>query len=456
MNRLAIINVVGLSKTHLGIHTPNITSLANKSSVHRLDPPLPAVTSTVQSTLLTGDLPLEHGVVANGWHERETNTTHFWRQSNSLVHGEMIWDAAKQIDQNFTCANMFWWFNMYSSVDISVTPRPLYCADGQKIPDIWTNPTNLRDELQNTLGQFPLFNFWGPMANIRSTKWIAEASVIVEKQYSPSLMFIYLPHLDYALQKVGPNHKTIEDELRLVDQEVGILIDHFTKQNVGICLLSEYGIDEVHSAVALNRSLRGAGFLAIRDELGREYLDAGQSEAFVVPDHQVAHVYVKNPERISEIASLMRDIHGVDIIFVGDEREGLAHKRCGEIVVVAKQDYWFTHDWWSDESTAPDYQQTVDIHRKPGYDPRELFLAKGWRGSKPRIALKLLAKKLGMRSPLDVISTDAGLVRGSHGRTPSMGATSPIIIPPMNVAKPIDIIPATSFKELALNWMNLT
>jgi len=143
MNRLAILNVVGLSKKHLGEHTPNITSLANKSSVHTLNPPLPAVTSTVQSTLLTGLNPSDHGVVANGWHERETNSTHFWRQSNNLVRGEMIWDAAKNIDPNFTCANLFWWFNMYSSVDISVTPRPLYCADGQKIPDAWKSHRNL-------------------------------------------------------------------------------------------------------------------------------------------------------------------------------------------------------------------------------------------------------------------------------------------------------------------------
>ena len=139
MQRLAVINVVGLSKDHLGKHTPHITSLANKSSVHLLDPPLPAVTSTVQTTLLTGMEPKDHGIVANGWHERESNTTHFWRQSNSLVKGEMVWDAAKKRDPNFTCANMFWWFNMYSSADITVTPRPMYCADGRKIPDVWTN-----------------------------------------------------------------------------------------------------------------------------------------------------------------------------------------------------------------------------------------------------------------------------------------------------------------------------
>ncbi|MDP6693412.1 MAG: alkaline phosphatase family protein, partial [Phycisphaerales bacterium] len=196
MQRLAVINVVGLTKDHLGEHTPNITSLRNSNPVHKLDPPLPATTSTVQTAMLTGLPPCEHGIVANGWHERETNSTHFWRQSNTLVQGEMIWDAAKKLDPTFTCANMFWWFNMYSSVDIAVTPRPIYCANGRKIPDIWTNPSELRSVLQTKLGPFPLFNFWGPSANIKSSRWIIDATLFVEKQFKPSLMLVYVPHLD--------------------------------------------------------------------------------------------------------------------------------------------------------------------------------------------------------------------------------------------------------------------
>ena len=454
MQRLAVINVVGLSKDHLGKHTPHITSLANKSSVHLLDPPLPAVTSTVQTTLLTGMEPKDHGIVANGWHERESNTTHFWRQSNSLVKGEMVWDAAKKRDPNFTCANMFWWFNMYSSADITVTPRPMYCADGRKIPDVWTNPSSLRTELQQTMGQFPLFNFWGPMANITSSKWIADASILVEQKFSPTLLFVYLPHLDYPLQKVGPNHLTISNELKRIDREVGKLIDHFHSQNMRVCVMSEYGIDEVNSTVSINKILRNAGLLSIREELGKEYLDAGQSEAFAVPDHQVAHVYVKNKEQISEVVSLLSNVDGVEQVIQEDERGDLAHERCGEIVAIAKQNCWFTHDWWDNEATAPDYQQTVDIHRKPGYDPRELFLAKGWRGSKPRIALKILAKKIGFRTLFNVIETNPTVVQGSHGRIPAMGATSPIIIPPTSF-EDTDLIPATSFKELVLSWMEL-
>jgi predicted AlkP superfamily pyrophosphatase or phosphodiesterase len=367
----------------------------------------------------------------------------------------MIWDVAKQCDPNFTCANMFWWFNMYSSVDIAVTPRPIYCADSRKIPDIWTTPSDLRIDLQRTLGQFPLFQFWGPRAGIASSKWITDASIIVEKQYSPSLMLVYMPHLDYALQKLGPTHPSVANELRLVDAEVGKLIDHFTKQTISVCVLSEYGIDQVHSVVSLNKVLREAGLLAIRKELGREYLDAGQSEAFAVPDHQIAHVYVKNKKRIQEVSRLLSNVSGVEQVLVGNEQGTLEHERCGELIIVADTGSWFVHDWWNDDACAPDYQHTVDIHSKPGYDPRELFLASGWRGSKPRIALKLLAKKLGFNTLFDVVESNPSVIRGSHGRTPEMGATPPILIPPSNAHIDVDKVPCTSLKKLVISWMEL-
>ena len=93
---------------------------------------------------------------------------------------------------------------MYSSADVSVTPRPMYPADGRKLPDVYSMPAALRDELQARLGTFPLFDFWGPRASIASTRWIAEASKIVEEKFNPTLTLIYLPHLDYNLQRLGP------------------------------------------------------------------------------------------------------------------------------------------------------------------------------------------------------------------------------------------------------------
>jgi predicted AlkP superfamily pyrophosphatase or phosphodiesterase len=454
MKRIAVINVVGLTKSHLGEHTPNITALANASSVSTLIPPLPAVTSTIQASMLTGLSPEEHGIIANGWHEQETNETHFWRQSNDLVHGEKVWEALRKIDSTFTVANMFWWFNMYSSADFTVTPRPIYCSNGRKLPDIWTTPLELRDSLQNKFGQFPLFNFWGPMANITSTRWIVDATIEVEKMHKPTLTLVYIPHLDYPLQKFGPNHSSISKELLTVDKEVGRLIDHFHSKKIEVCIVSEYGIEEVNDAVAINRVLRNHNLLCVREEIGREYLDAGSSECFAVPDHQVAHVYVKNKNNIDSVAKLLQAQDGIEFVFTGDERPQLTHERCGDIVAVSNCDKWFSHDWWEEESKAPDYQTTVDIHSKPGYDPRELFLADGWRGSKARIALKLLAKKLGMKSLIDVISLDVKKVKGSHGRTTEMGAPAPILIIPVNAKKVPQSLPSAALKKLLIHWVN--
>ena len=453
MNRIAVINVVGLTEAHLGEHTPNITALAHASSLTSLIPPLPAVTCTVQSSMLTGSSPKEHGIVANGWHERETKETSFWRQSNELVERDKIWDSLRAENSSFTVANMFWWFNMYSSADIAVTPRPIYCANGRKIPDIWTSPSSLRHSLQTKFGQFPLFHFWGPMANITSTTWIINATIEVEKTYTPSLTLVYIPHLDYPLQKLGPNHPSIARELQAVDAEVGKLINHFRTRNIDVCILSEYGIEEVTGAVPINRILRKNDWMAIREELGREYLDAGASACFAVPDHQVAHVYVQDKQNINAIASVLQESDGIEFVFVGDQRGELAHERCGDIVVVAASGTWFSHDWWDEDAKAPDYQTTVNIHAKPGYDPRELFFAEGWRGSKVRIALKVLMKKLGSNTLLDVITTDTSKVKGSHGRTPAMGAPSPILIAPKCAKKIPQSLPSAALKNLLFDWV---
>jgi len=457
MRRMAILNVVGLTESHIGSHTPNISELVEQRGFSTLEPPLPALTSTVQSTMLTGLEPKDHGIVANGWHERSTDETSFWRQANSLVHGEKVWDALRIVEPSATIANLFWWFNMYSTVDYAVTPRPQYKADGRKIPDIWTTPSSLRDVLQEKFGQFPLFKFWGPAAGIESSQWIASSAIEVDRLYNPTLSFVYLPHLDYPLQRMGPRHIDLPKELVAIDGVVGKLIDYYSKQNIEVCILSEYAIEEVDDAVAINRVLREHDLLAIREEGNREYLDADASEAFAVPDHQIAHVYVRNKTKIPIVEDLLRNTPGIEFVFVDKERGNLAHERCGEIVAVTHSTKWFSHDWWLDTSKAPDYQTTVDIHKKPGYDPRELVLAKGWRGSKPRIALKLLLRKLGQRALFDVITLDPKAIKGSHGRTPSMGAPSPILIVPncaKNCVKKVPhSLPSAALKDFILEWV---
>lgn len=453
MRRIAILNVVGLTESHLGPHTPHISALAKKTKVATLEPPLPAVTSTVQSTMLTGLQPIDHGIVANGWHERSTHETFFWRQANTLVQGEQVWEALRELHPSATFANVFWWFNMYSSVDYAVTPRPQYKANGRKIPDIWTTPSELRNVLQDSFGQFPLFKFWGPAAGIESTAWIANAAIEIDRLYCPTISFVYLPHLDYPLQRLGPNHSDIPKELGAIDEVVGKLIDYYTQHDIEVCILSEYAIEEVEDAIAINRVLRNHKLLSIREENGREHLDEGASEAFAVPDHQLAHVYVRQAQNISVVVKVLQETPGIEFVYTGEERGNLAHERCGEIVAVSQPNRWFSHDWWQDASKAPDYQATVEIHRKPGYDPRELLLAKGWRGSTPRIALKLLLQKLGQRTLFDVITLNPKDVRGSHGRTPSMGAPSPILIAPECAKKVPHSLPCAALKEFILDWV---
>lgn len=421
MRKTVVINAVGLTPSLIGAGTPRISAFAGRHRLTTIDPVMPAVTCAVQATYLTGAWPSQHGVVGNGWYFRDECEIKFWRQSDRLVQRPRIWDVARITDGKFTCANLFWWHAMYSSADVTVTPRPMYPADGRKLPDIWTHPADLRRRLQDELGQFPLFKFWGPATHIESTQWIANAAQRVEVWNDPTLSLVYLPHLDYCLQKYGPNHPAVARDLLELDEVVGALIDFYESRNATIVILSEYGITPVSRPVHLNRVLREMGLLSLRDEQGRELLDAGASQAFAVADHQVAHIYVKDPSQLQRIATKLNATPGVArVLGEGDkQRMQLDHDRSGDLVVLAEPDAWFTYYYWMDDAKMPDFARTVDIHRKPGYDPVELFLDPSLTAPKLKIATTLLKRKLGFRSLLDVIPTDASLVRGSHGLAPA-------------------------------------
>jgi predicted AlkP superfamily pyrophosphatase or phosphodiesterase len=384
----------------------------------------------VQSSILTGTTPAHHGIVGNGWFDRTQNEVQFWKQSSALVGGERIWDLARKRDPSVTTANLFWWNAMYSTADITVTPRPIYCADGRKLPDVWTNPSNWRDELRSEIGDFPLFHFWGPAADIRSTEWIARATMMTVAKFDPTLTLVYLPHLDYALQKFGPADPRIRRELREIDGVFAALLKFFDDRGIRVSVISEYGISPVAGAVHLNRVLRDAGFLTLRNELGREMLDAGASRAFAVCDHQVAHIYVAHERDRSEVQRILQATAGVEMVLdaQGKHAAGLDHPRAGDLVAISTADRWFAYPWWNDDARAPDFARTVDIHRKPGYDPCELFLDPKIRFAKGRIAWRLFQRKLGMRALLDVIPLDASLVRGSHGRVEMAHARRPLMM----------------------------
>ncbi len=430
MHKTIVINVVGLTPSLVGPETPNIQRLAQKGTWRPLHSVFPAVTCSVQSSYLTGLLPGEHGIVANGWYFQELSEIWFWRQSNRLVSGEKLWEAGKKHDSAFTCANLFWWYNMYSTVDISVTPRPMYLADGRKIPDCYSNPPILREELTALLGQFPLFNFWGPAADITSSAWIGKAALYVLRKYGPTLTLVYLPHLDYNLQRLGPDHPTIAQDLRAVDAICGEVIQYAEQNDLRVVVLSEYGITPTSQPVHINRALREAGYIQIREELGKELLDAGASRAFAVADHQVAHIYVADRKDVPKVKTLLEELPGIETVLDDSlkGRYGIDHSRSGELIAVSTAESWFTYYYWLDEDRCPDFARTVEIHRKPGFDPVELFLDPTLTFPNISIAWRLAQKKMGFRTLMDVIPLDATLVKGSHGRITDREEDGPLFI----------------------------
>ncbi len=452
MTPTVVLDVVGLTPGLLR-HAPHLYALARAGAVRPLATVLPAVTTTVQSTMLTGLAPREHGIVANGWYFRELAEIWLWRQSNRLVGGEKVWEAAKRRDPAFTCAQLFWWYNMYASVDFAVTPRPMYLADGRKLPDIHTHPAALRDELQHQLGPFPLFQFWGPGAGIASSRWIAQSALQVLDQRRPTLTLVYLPHLDYDLQRYGPRHPGIAAQVAAVDALCAPLIDAARAQGAHVVVLSEYGITEVSRPVHVNRALRQAEWLAVRVERGREQLDAGASAAFAVADHQIAHVYVARPELVGPVRDCVAALPGVEAVLddAGKRAAGLDHPRSGELVAVAAADSWFTYYHFLDDAHAPDFARTVDIHRKPGYDPVELLFDPRLRLPKLAVAARLARKAIGMRTLMDVIGLDASVVRGSHGRPTDREEDGPLFITTAPELLEPGPVPAAAVKQLLLD-----
>lgn len=449
--KTVVLCTVALTPELLGDATPRLKAFADGGAMVPLGGVTPAVTASVQSTYLTGQLPSGHGAVGNGWLFRDTMEVRLWQQSNRLVQAPKVWEAAPGI----TTANLCWWFAMYSSAEVTVTPRPMYPADGSKIPDCYTKPGDLRDRLQAELGRFPLFKFWGPAASIDSTRWIAQAAKHVDAAHAPDLSLIYLPHLDYALQKKGPALNGIRKELGELDDVAGDLIDFYEARGARVIVLSEYGIVPVSRPVHPNRVLREAGLIAYRMELGREVLDIGGSEAFAMADHQIAHVYVRDAARVPEVRDLLAAVDGVGEVLdeEGKRAYGLDHDRSGELVLLAEPDSWFTYYYWLDDAKAPDYARTVDIHRKPGYDPVELFLDPAIRVPPVAIGSRVVRKKLGFRTLMDVIPLDAGLVRGSHGRVPDDASKGPLLL-----TRQADLIedgelPATEVHDLILRHL---
>ncbi|RJT79973.1 alkaline phosphatase family protein [Arthrobacter cheniae] len=429
MKPVLLLNVVGLTAKALS-RMPRLSRLATQGWSSELATVLPAVTCTVQSTMLTGLAPAQHGIVGNGWYFRELGDISFWRQHNRLVSGEKIWETARRQDPTYRAGNICWWYAMGMSTDLTVTPRPIYHADGRKSPDAYVRPAELHDELVAHYGDFPLFQYWGPTASIASSQWIVNSTRHIMRTQAPELLMAYLPHLDYDLQRFGPDSPQAAHAAAELDSALAPLLDDAEAQNYTVITVAEYGIEEAHTPVDINRVLRREGLLEVYVQGGREQLDPWTSRAFAVADHQVAHVYVSDPAHLKRVAAILRGIDGVDEVLdrEAQARHGLDHERSGELIVIAEPGAWFTYYFWLDDQRAPEYARGVDIHRKPGYDPAELFFDPADRLAKAKAGMNLAKKKTGLRYAMSTVPLDPTCVRGTHGRLPESPDGRPLII----------------------------
>ena len=400
MTKLCILNVVGLTP-NLARHAPNISKLGDAKP---LKAPTPAVTMTSQATLLTGLPPSKHGIVGNGWYYRDTCEIRFWQQANTLIQGEKLYDGR-------STAKMFWWFNQGSGAQWSVTPKPHYGSDGSKEFDV-IDDTGCN--LKAKLGPFPFHAFWGPMAGLASSEWISKSTALVMRTQQPELTLVYLPHLDYDFQRFSEQST---ERVAEVDRCAAHVIEAADEIGARVIVVSEYGLVPVSRPVMINQELRRAGWLQVRGGPFGEMLMPIDSKVFAVADHQIAHVYV-NGVPLEEVKARIEAIPGVARVVPPEELD-LHHSRAGELVALAEPDAWFAYYYWLDDQSAPDFASSVDIHRKPGYDPCELFMT-----SKLRAGMRLAQKKLGFRYRMDVVPLEPSLVKGSHGlaNSPNDGA----------------------------------
>ncbi|MFE6971968.1 alkaline phosphatase family protein [Isoptericola sp. NPDC057653] len=460
MKPVLLLDVVGLTARALA-HMPRLRRLAAGGWSSELATVLPAVTCSVQSTLLTGLMPAQHGAVGNGWYFRGLGDVHLWRQHNRLVAGEKLWEAGRAADPEYSAANVCWWYAMGMTTEVTVTPRPIYHADGRKSPDAYVRPAALHDELVGRFGEFPLFTYWGPTASIDSSRWIIGATGHVLSERADDLTLAYVPHLDYDLQRFGPDSPQADAAAAELDVALTPLLDQAEADGVTVVVVSEYGIAGADRPVHLNRLLRREGLLQVYVQDGREQLDPWASRAFAVADHQVAHVYVADESDVPRVADLLRSVPGVDEVLdrQAQARYGLDHERSGELVVVAEPGAWFTYYFWLDDARAPEYARGVDIHRKPGYDPAELFFDPADPLAKAKAGLNLVKKKLGLRYAMSTVPLDPSCVRGTHGRLPTSSADTPLILcsddaVPASVAALVAAddrqVPATAVKDLVL------
>ncbi|MCC7084704.1 MAG: alkaline phosphatase family protein [Pirellulales bacterium] len=407
---LIFLSIPGLRERDLA-SMPKLCEMTRRGERAALIPSFPAVTCPVQANMTTGKLPSEHGVIANGFYWRDKQQVEMWTAWNDCILSPQIWDILHQHDPELKTAV---WFPLHSKgchADLICTPAPVHNPDGSESLWCYTRPTEMYGELRDKLGHFPLQHFWGPLANIKSTAWIIDSAIVAAKEQQPDFFYIYLPHLDYAAQKFGPNSPEAAKSVAELDAELGKLFNSLAAAYAPSAspgevaaaadpiyiVASEYAIVPVDHVTYPNRVLREAGLLKVHEAEGGELLDLAASKAWAMVDHQHSHIFTdpNDTTTIDAVCQLFAGKEGIAEVLSGDElsRYHLNHERAGQVLLVSTANSWQAYYWWHDGARAPKFARTVDIHRKPGYDPVELFFDPATRS----------------------IPLDATLVRGSHG-----------------------------------------
>ncbi len=397
---VVLLSIPGLRSQDLAA-MPRLTAQMAGGDRICLVPSFPCVTCPVQANMTTGRLPQEHGVVANGFYWRQRGEVEMWTSWNDCILAPQLWD---QLHQHAPGATSAVWFALHSKgcgADYVCTPAPIHNADGTESLWCYTKPEGFYRELVERLDHFPLQHFWGPLANIHSSAWIVDSAVIAAEKFKPNLFYIYLPHLDYAAQKTGPDGEFALAAVPALDEQLGRLFDGiaaaYAPHRPLWLAASEYTIVPVDHVALPNRTLRQAGLLNIEATPTGELLDFKSSAAWALVDHQFSHVFVRDSDAatIGRVVDLFRGTAGIDRVVAGAQRRefDLDHPRSGDVVLISSPHSWQQYYWWLDDALAPDFARKVDIHNKPGYDPCEMHIDFAQMG----------------------ISLDASLVRGSHG-----------------------------------------
>ena len=422
---LILLSIPGLREKDVAV-MPNLRRLMSAGEIAEFAPSFPCVTCPVQANMTTGRLPNVHGVVANGFYWRDRREVEMWTSPNECIDRPQIWDLLSHHEDTLTTAV---WLPMHATgcgADYVCTPAPIHNPDGTESLWCYTRPLELYGQLREVLGDFPLHHFWGPMASIKSTEWIAASAAFAARQWQPKFFYIYLPHLDFAAQRSGPDSAAADAAIEELDAVIGRLQSDLSEaydEELLWLAAGEYVINKVNHVVYPNRVLREAGLLAVRETDDGEHLDFAASRAFALVDHQFSHIYMRDgsEQTAAEVARLFQGRPGIAEVLTGAQRAryALDHPRSGEVILISTPESWQAYYWWLSDDRAPRFARTVDIHRKPGYDPVELFFDPASKS----------------------IPLDASLVKGSHGaaaadrsRRSVILASEPIMFPGPPVA----------------------